>query len=111
MSGKTSRGNHYIIPSCNLCQDCVDICPTDSIYLGIKQYVVDLDTCIDCGICRLVCLHDSVRNVDELVIDFPEDGEPSSVEPGLGEVSASEELASTGTAPKGQSPSSNKPKA
>jgi ferredoxin len=46
---------HTINAKCTLCQDCVPKCPTGSIFLGRNQYVIDSDTCEDCGVCWSVC--------------------------------------------------------
>lgn len=47
--------SHSITPRCTLCKACVEACPTQSIFLGDHQYVIDSDTCSDCQSCVPLC--------------------------------------------------------
>ncbi|RIV20197.1 4Fe-4S dicluster domain-containing protein [Alicyclobacillaceae bacterium I2511] len=35
--------------------DCVEVCPVDAIHDAGETYLIDPDTCIDCGACEPVC--------------------------------------------------------
>lgn len=35
--------------------DCVEVCPVDCITIGDDQFLIDPNTCIDCGACVVVC--------------------------------------------------------
>ncbi len=53
---------HHITAICTLCEACVAICPTESISLGLGQYVIDSDACHNCGICAKVCPVDAIQS-------------------------------------------------
>ena len=45
----------FIQPNCTSCADCESVCPTFSIFRGRNQFVVDTDTCEECGFCAMAC--------------------------------------------------------
>jgi Pyruvate/2-oxoacid:ferredoxin oxidoreductase delta subunit len=51
---ETSR-KFVISAKCTLCGNCVQVCPTRSIFLTSLQYVIDTDTCDGHAICAQVC--------------------------------------------------------
>ncbi len=44
-----------ISAACTLCDACMPLCPTKSIFYGRAQYVIDSTTCEMCGTCAKVC--------------------------------------------------------
>jgi len=53
----------YINLRCTLCNACLPVCPTQSIFLGKQQLVIDQDTCEGCGICIQVCPENAIHPV------------------------------------------------
>lgn len=59
-----SSGQKYQIGAgCTSCEDCVAVCPTKSIYFGVKTFVIDTDTCEGCAICVKVCPVDVIHPI------------------------------------------------
>jgi Pyruvate/2-oxoacid:ferredoxin oxidoreductase delta subunit len=50
----------FITKACINCTECAKVCPTNSIFAGVKIYVVDTDTCESCGLCAKVCPTEAV---------------------------------------------------
>jgi NAD-dependent dihydropyrimidine dehydrogenase PreA subunit len=45
---------------------CVDECPVDCIYDGIRKGYIQPDECVDCGACEVVCPVSAIFLADEL---------------------------------------------
>jgi NAD-dependent dihydropyrimidine dehydrogenase PreA subunit len=45
---------------------CVDECPVDCIYEGLRSAYIHPDECVDCGACELVCPVDAIYYEDDL---------------------------------------------
>ncbi len=61
--GEWGMSQSKINPKCTLCMECASICPTDSIFLGVGQYVIDLDSCEGCGYCIPICPENAIRSI------------------------------------------------
>ena len=47
-------GHYHVNPKmCIGCQLCVSVCPTDAISMVHGRAIIDVDKCIDCGICEI----------------------------------------------------------
>lgn len=46
--------------------DCVEVCPVDCITLGDDQFLIDPNTCIDCGACETVCPVEAIYYEDDV---------------------------------------------
>jgi ferredoxin len=40
---------YVISDDCTMCGTCVDVCPVEAISEGDGKFVIDADTCTDCG--------------------------------------------------------------
>jgi len=56
-----------ISSTCTLCGNCVQVCPTQSIFLDKNQYVIDSDTCDGNAICAKVCPVDAIYKLSWIV--------------------------------------------
>ncbi len=45
---------------------CVDECPVDCIYDGLRKSYIQPDECVDCGACEPVCPVTAIFNKDDL---------------------------------------------
>ena len=51
---------YVISDACTKCGSCVEVCPSEAISEGDKQYVIDADACVDCGLCADECPVDAI---------------------------------------------------
>ncbi|MDR1711396.1 MAG: ferredoxin family protein [Propionibacteriaceae bacterium] len=51
---------------------CVEECPVDCIYEGVRSLYIHPDECVDCGACEPVCPTEAIFYAD----DVPADQEP-----------------------------------
>ena len=45
---------------------CVQECPADCIYEGVRSLYINPEECVDCGACKLVCKVDAIYYESEL---------------------------------------------
>ncbi len=51
----------YLLPEkCNLCEICIDVCPTKAIQKGKDEVVIDPISCVGCGICVPLCPEEAI---------------------------------------------------
>lgn len=72
-------------------RSCIEECPVDCIYEGVRKLYINPSECIDCGACEPVCPVEAIsedRRVPEADSDFVEDNReffetvlPGRVEP------------------------------
>ena len=61
-------GAFVIDRNCNSCENCVPLCPTDSIFLGYGQYTIDSDTCVGCCVCAVICPVNAIRSFNSIEV-------------------------------------------
>lgn len=61
-----NREVHFISAICTSCTDCVAVCPTESIFFGLRHFVIDSDTCHGCGVCARVCPVNAIAPVNPM---------------------------------------------
>jgi NAD-dependent dihydropyrimidine dehydrogenase PreA subunit len=49
---------------------CIEECPVDCIYEGVRMLYVHPDECVDCGACEPVCPVESISFEDDLPAQF-----------------------------------------
>lgn len=66
--GKQFRGRHVFLEErCIACRQCEKRCPSQCIKVleKEKRIIIDLDTCMFCGLCRDTCPEDAIHFSDE----------------------------------------------
>ncbi len=58
---------YRIKPNCTQCKACVPVCPTDAIFQGMNQLVIDTDACVGCAMCAKICPENAVAEVSHAV--------------------------------------------
>lgn len=58
---------HRINTKCNLCNACLPLCPTESVFPGKAQYWIDEQTCHDCTVCVRVCPVNAIEAIPKTV--------------------------------------------
>ncbi len=66
---------HVITALCERDGACVDVCPVECIVPGAPEdewptYMIDPDTCIDCGACVAECPFDAIFTDDEVPDEY-----------------------------------------
>ncbi|MDR0990481.1 MAG: ferredoxin family protein [Propionibacteriaceae bacterium] len=49
---------------------CVDECPVDCIYEGLRTLYINPDECVDCGACEPVCPVEAIFYEDDLPAEY-----------------------------------------
>ena len=57
MSGRTFAINSF----CTSCGNCIQVCPTGSIFFATAQFLIDSDTCDGSAVCAKVCPVDAIH--------------------------------------------------
>lgn len=62
---------HVITSACIDCvhKKCVEECPVDCIYEGIRALYIQPDECIDCGACVPACPEEAIFYEDDVPVD------------------------------------------
>ena len=53
---------YVITDKCTRCGACKEVCPVEAISEGDPKFVIDADTCIDCGVCAISVFSDDKLN-------------------------------------------------
>ena len=65
-------------------RSCVEVCPVDCIYEGLRKSYINARECIDCGACQSVCPAEAIYQDRELPDElhvYVEDSERFFIEP------------------------------
>ena len=60
-----------ISPICTLCGNCIQVCPTKSIFVAQKQYIIDSDTCDGNALCARVCPVNAIHKLNSTDSEDP----------------------------------------
>ncbi|MDR0488331.1 MAG: ferredoxin family protein [Propionibacteriaceae bacterium] len=51
---------------------CLEECPIDCIYEGVRSLYINPDECVDCGACEPVCPTNAIFYADDLPAEYAE---------------------------------------
>ncbi|RJP16181.1 MAG: hypothetical protein C4520_19435 [Candidatus Abyssobacteria bacterium SURF_5] len=53
---------------CKKCLECQPVCPMGAIVLKNRTVVIDLEECVECGVCQRfgICENDAIKQVDQI---------------------------------------------
>jgi ferredoxin len=78
---------------------CVDECPVDCIFDGVRKSYIQPDTCVDCGACEPVCPVSAIFSEEELPAEWAAYG---AIERGFFEIPAVQQVLRASAADTGQ---------
>lgn len=56
---------YKITQACTKCEACITVCPTGSIFMGARHYVIDADSCQGHAICVKVCKDSAIVPLED----------------------------------------------
>lgn len=54
---------YIVTEACIRCKfmDCIEVCPTYAFHAGANFVVINPDTCVNCGLCEMVCPTQAIK--------------------------------------------------
>jgi len=63
-TARLSRKAEVCSSGCTFCQDCVNNCPNEAIYIEGTHAAIDPDRCEDCNVCQYICPNGIIRELE-----------------------------------------------